>query len=95
MQETSKEKGKASMLGEQRRDVLINRYRMQQKRRFQSITEQMLISIGDSTLKVKISQKQHVYKIMKLTLGKGKSAKNGKRTRKARIKERRQFSMRD
>lgn len=83
------------MLGEQRRDVLINGYRMQQKRRFQSITEQMLILIGDSTLKVKSSQKQHVYKILKLMPGKGKSAKEGKRTRKAWIKEQRQFSMRD
>ena len=83
------------MLGEQRRDVLINGYRMQQKRRFQSVTEQMLISIGDSTLKVKSSQKQHVYKILKLMPGKGKSAKGGKRTRKAQIKERRQFLMRD
>ena len=53
------------MLREQRRDVLINGYRMQQKHRFQSITEQMLISIGNSTLKVKSLQKQHVYKILK------------------------------
>ena len=65
MQETSKEKGKVSMLGEQRRDVLINGYCMQKKCRFQSITKQMLISIGNLTLKVKISQKQHVYKIPK------------------------------
>ena len=83
------------MLGEQRRDALISGYRMQQKSRFQSITEQMLISIGDSTLKVKSSQKQHVYKILKLMTGKGKSTKSGKRTRKAQIKERTQFLMRD
>ena len=83
------------MLREQRRDALINGYRMQQKCRFQSITEQVLISIGYSTLKVKSSQKQHVYKILKLMPGKGKSTKGEKRNRKARIKERRQFLMRD
>ena len=83
------------MLREKKRDALIHGCHMQQKRRFQGINEQMLISIGDSTLKVKSSQKQHVYKILKLMPSKGKSAKGGKSTKKARIKERRQFSMHD
>ena len=41
------------MLGEQGRDALIHGCRIQQKHRFQSVTKQILISIGDSTLKVK------------------------------------------
>ena len=47
----------------------------------------MLISTGDLTLKVRISRKQYVYKILKLIPGEGKGAKGEKHTRKARIKE--------
>ena len=95
-QETSKEKGKASMLGEQRRDAFINRCRMQQNHRFQSITQHMLRSICDSTFGVrKLTKAACLRKILKLLPGEGKSAKGWKRTRKARIKEQRQFSMRD
>jgi len=62
MQETSKEKGKAPILGEQRGDAFANGYRMQQDRGFQSITQQILMEIDYPRLRVKGAQKQHVYK---------------------------------
>ena len=62
MQETSKEKGKASILGEQRRDAFANGCHMQQDRGFQSITQQILMEIDYPRLRVKGAQKQHVYK---------------------------------
>jgi hypothetical protein len=54
--------------------------------------------IGDSnTQGQKLTKAACLQKILKLMPGKAKKkgAKGGKRTRKARIKERRQFSMRD
>lgn len=46
---------------------------MQQSRRFQRITQQILMKIDYPRLRVKGAQKQHVYKkILKLRLGKAK-----------------------
>ena len=112
VQEAIKEKGKAPNAEKQRRDALMNRYRMQQSRKFTEhcwaihyisfsqshgwvISWTMLISTGDLTLKLRSSRKQYVYKILKLILGEGKAAKGEKRTRKARIKELRQFLTRE
>ena len=61
MQETSKEKGKAPILEEQRGDAFANGCHMQQGRGFQSITQQMLMGIGYLGLRVKDTQKQSVY----------------------------------
>ena len=62
MQETSKEKGKAPILGEQRGDAFANGCRMQQDRGFQSITQQILMEIDYPRLRVKCAEKKHVYK---------------------------------
>ena len=62
MQETSKEKGKAPILEEQKGDAFANEYRMQQSRGFQSITPQTLMKIDYPRLRVKGAQNQHVCK---------------------------------
>ena len=55
----------------------------------------VLISASNLTFKVRSLRKKYVYKILNLILSKGKGAKGEKHTRKAQIKERRQFRMRD
>ena len=62
MEETSKEKGKAPILEEQRGDAFANGCHIQQSRGFESITPQTLMKIDYSRLRVKGAQKQHVCK---------------------------------